>query len=164
MTGRARRIRVAGVPADFRLPRGWPTPSDRWVRDNAFWEPPPGWTPQPSLPAAPADWRFWTPNTLWSRTMWRHFHSIAPWIRVSNWLTYTWLFSMCVVTPILQSPRWMAVIMITLAAGALACFFVYEVLKARITKQVLVQFAVIAQRDRQQRLTREYQHYLTAGG
>ena len=48
-----RRIRVSGVRGDFLTPRGWPTPTDQWIRANTFWQPPEGWVPLPGLKPAP---------------------------------------------------------------------------------------------------------------
>lgn len=90
-----------------------------------------------------------------------HFRSIVGWSRLSNWLALVWVIAW-VAGPFLGYPPALRLMGLAAMAGSLGCFITYEVLKTRITKQVLIQFAVIAQRGRQQRLTREYQRYLTA--
>lgn len=78
------RARVPGVPADFRVPRGWPTPNDQWVRENALWIPPPGWTPLPGLRPAPAGWRYWRPNRLWPIVARTHLSRSRTWWAVAD--------------------------------------------------------------------------------
>jgi hypothetical protein len=82
------------VPADFRVPRGWPTPTDKWVRDNAFWQPAAGWSPPEAAAAAPDGWEFWTPNKLWWQTTGAYYRSIAIWGRLSNWLGYLFVVAL----------------------------------------------------------------------
>ncbi len=161
MTGRGPRIRVAGVPADFRVPRGWPTPTDRWVRDNAFWLPPADWSPTPSTPAAPEGWEFWAPNKLWWQTTGAHYRSIAIWGRLSNWLALVFLATLIAAAFIGPSPL-LALVRFSAALASITLLIIHESLKARLTKKLLARFAVVAQRGRQERLTREYQRYLTA--
>lgn len=159
MTG-SRRVHVEGVPADMLIPRGWPIPTDKWVRDNALWHPPPGWSPGPNVEPAPANWNFWTPNKLWWQITPAHFQSIRILQRVSNWLVPIWLLSM-VGAGLLDSPALRAVA-ITAMIVALALAIIHEVLKGRMSKALIAKFAIVAQRGRQERLTREYQRYLTA--
>jgi len=40
---------------EFNPPPGWPVPPPGWT-------PPPDWVPDPSLPAAPANWQWWIPR------------------------------------------------------------------------------------------------------
>ena len=161
MTRRARRIRVPGVPADFRVPQGWPTPTDKWVRDNAFWQPPTGWTPLPSLPAAPENWVYWAPNRLWNQSMSGHFRSIAVWARASNWLGLVWLITL-VAGPLIGYSPLLRVFGLTAGLTALALAVLHEGMKSRRTKRLMTEFAILAQRGRHERLIREYQRYLTA--
>lgn len=159
MTG-ARRIHVEGVPADLLIPRGWPIPTDKWIRDNALWHPPPGWTPVPNVSPAPAGWSFWTTNKLWWRVTAAHFQSIRLLLRISNWLAFAWL-AFIVASALLDSPAVRAVAIILMIAS-LTLVIVHEVRKARMAKTLIAEFAVVAQRGRHERLTREYQRYLTA--
>ncbi|MGN6221891.1 MAG: hypothetical protein ACTHNQ_20520 [Microbacterium sp.] len=161
LIGRSKRIRVPGVPADFRVPPGWPSPTDKWIRDNALWQPPEGWTPVPSVAAAPSEWRYWVPNKLWVQTTGAYYASIAIWARLSNWCAALWLVAFVGAaflgfSPMLRIVAWSA------AAASLGFLIVHESLKARMSKTLLAEFAVVAQHGRQQRLTREYQRYLTA--
>ena len=161
MIGRSKRIRVPGVPADFRVPPGWPSPTDKWIRDNAMWQPPAGWTPAPNVVAAPSGWHYWVPNKLWSQTTGAYYSSIAIWARLSNWCAALWLVAFAAsvflgFSPMLRLIGWSA------AVASLALIIVHEWLKARMSKKLLAQFAIVAQRGRERRLTREYQRYLTA--
>jgi hypothetical protein len=45
---------------------------------------------------------------------------------------------------------------------ALALALIHEVLKNRMSRALIAEFALVAQRGRQERLTRDYQRYLTA--
>lgn len=152
---------MAGVPADFRVPRGWPTPTDKWIRENAFWQPPPGWSPTPTATAAPDGWEFWTPNKLWWQTTGASYQSITLWGRLSNWLGYLFLVTLIGSAFIGPSPM-LRLVGYSAALASIALLIVHESLKARLSKRLLAQFAVVAQRGRQERLTREYQRYLTA--
>jgi hypothetical protein len=152
---------VPGVPADFRLPRGWPTPTDKWVRENAFWQPPPGWTPVAGARAAPEDWSYWVPNTLWTRVAAPRSGSIAPFVRIANWLVIVYIAAR-VAGLFLGNPPALAAIALIPMIGAIVCFVTYGVLRRRLTRQLMVEFAVLAQRGRTERLTKEYQRYLTA--
>ena len=159
--GRARRIRVPGVPADFCFPRGWPTPTDRWVRDNALWSPPPGWTPLPGVSPAPPDWNYWVPNRLWPRIAAPHYRSIVILARVGNWLTPLWIVGM-LAGPLLGYPPAVRVVALVALLGAFACYVTYEILRTRISRRLLTECAVLADRGRRERLVKEYQHYLMA--
>lgn len=152
---------MAGVPADFRVPRGWATPTDRWVRDNAFWIPPAGWSPTPSTPAAPDRWEFWAPNKLWWQTTGAYYQSIAIWGRLSNWLALVFLATLIGAVFIGTSPL-LTMVRLSAALASITLLIIHESLKARLTRKLLAQFAVHAQHGRQERLTREYQRYLTA--
>ncbi|WP_243073795.1 hypothetical protein [Microbacterium sp. SS28] len=161
LTRRGARIRVAVVPADFRLPRGWPTPTDKWVRDNAFWQPPADWSPTQAGAAAPDGWEFWRPNKLWWQTTGAYYRSIAIWGRLSNWLGYLFLV-MLIASAFLGSSPMLRLVGFSAGLASIALLIVHEVLKARLTERLFAQFAVVAQRGLQERLTREYQRYLTA--
>lgn len=161
MIGRSKRIRVPGIPADFRVPPGWPSPTDKWIRDNALWQPPQGWIPVANAIAAPPEWRYWVPNKLWAQTTGAHYRAIGIWARFSNACAALWLVAFAASaffgsSPILRIIGWSA------AIAWLALLIVHESLKARMSKKLLAQFAIVAQHGRQQRLTREYQRYLTA--
>jgi hypothetical protein len=159
LTG-SRRIHVEGVPADLLIPRGWPIPTDKWVRDNALWNPPPGWTPVPNASPAPAEWSFWTTNKLWWQITGAHFQPIRILLRLSNWLSLAGI-ALLVAGALLDSPGLRAVGVVVMVAS-LALGITHEVLKARMAKTLLAKFAVVAERGRRERLTREYQRYLTA--
>jgi hypothetical protein len=161
LTGRGSRIRAAGVPADFRVPRGWPTPTDKWVRDNAFWQPPAGWSPTRATAAAPEGWEFWTPNKLWWRTTGAYYRPIAIWGRLSNWLGLLWLATLVGSALFGFSPM-LRLVGFSAALASITLLIVHESLKARLSKRLLAEFAVVAQRGRHDRLTRDYQRYLTA--
>jgi hypothetical protein len=101
------------------------------------------------------------PNKLWTQTTGAYYRSIAIWARLSNWCAALWLVAFAAnaflgFSPMLRIIGWSAV------AASLAFFIVHESLKARMSKKLLAQFAIVAQHGRQQRLTREYQRYLTA--
>ena len=161
MSGRSKRIRVPGVPADFWVPPGWPTPTDKWIRDNAFWQPPSGWTPLPGTVMAPPEWRYWTPNKLWSQTTGAYYSAIGIWTSLANWAAAVWIVAF-VASPFLGYPPTLRIVAWCAAIASLSFIVVHESLKARISKRLLAQFALMAQRGRQERLTREYQRYLTA--
>ncbi|WP_137843739.1 hypothetical protein [Microbacterium sp. 2FI] len=152
---------MPGVPADFRVPPDWPSPTDKWIRDNALWHPPEGWTPVPAATAAPPAWRYWVPNKLWAQTTGAHYRSIAIWARLSNLCAALWLVALAASaflgsSPMLRIVGWSA------AVASLALLIVHESFKAHMSKKLLAQFETLAQHGRQQRLTREYQRYLTA--
>lgn len=161
MSIRAKRIRVSGVPADFRVPPGWPTPTDKWIRDNAFWQPPKGWTPIEKARAAPEGWRFWAPNELWQRSIGGRLRSVALLRTIANWLALVWLATL-VVAFMLDYPPVLAVVGLTAAFSAFGLVIASEVLRTRKSKRLIAEFAVVAERGRRDRLTREYQRYLTA--
>ncbi|WP_426320726.1 hypothetical protein [Microbacterium sp. E-13] len=149
------------MPADFRVPTGWATPTNKWVRDNALWVPPEDWSPTPGTPAAPAGWQFWAPNKLWWQTTGAYYRSIAIWARLSNWLGLVFLATLISTAFIGPSPL-LALVRVAAALASITLLIVHESLKARLTKKLLAQFAVLAHNGRQERLTREYQRYLTA--
>lgn len=159
--GRARLIRVPGIPADLRIPRHWPTPTDKWVRDNAFWHPPAGWTPVPGKDPAPEGWTYWVANPLWSRAMAPHFRAIAALRRVANGLCVVWVAAL-IASPFLGYPPPLRALGLLAMLACSISFISYEVLRARTTKRLLQEFAVLAHRGRAERLTSEYQRYLTA--
>ncbi len=157
----ARRVRVPGVPADFRVPAGWPTPTDRWLRDNAFWQPPPGWTPRPTLRPAPSHWRYWSPNPAWRTAIAPVFRSILPWAQAARALGAIWLLLFLValwvgLPPVATAVGGMA------AVGAVACLVVYVILRSRLVRSVLAEAAIVAERERRERMMLEYQRYLRA--
>jgi len=161
LIGRSKRIRVAGVPADFRVPPGWPTPTDKWIRDNALWHPPADWTPAPNAAAAPPDWRYWQPNKLWWQKAGAYYRPISIWARLSNWCAVLWLVTFAA-SMFLDDSSALRIVGVAAAAASLALVIIHESLKARMSKRLLAEFAIMAQRGRQERLTREYQRYLTA--
>ncbi len=158
----ARTIRVAGVPADFRVPRGWPVPTDRWIRTNAFWVPPDDWTPTTYLRPAPRGWRFWQPNPLWTQSQAQLYRRARIWIYAGFTLMLVGVV-LRVVGSVVRDDAF-ALVSLTLFAAALACYITYAVVWARITRRTLHRFAEIAEDSRRQYLTREYQRYLLDAG
>ena len=156
------KVRIPGLAADFRVPRGWPVPTDSWLRSNAFWDPPEGWVPLPGLPRAPAGWRFWQPNDQWQRGNPALYRPTLIWLRASSvlgWLFLATLASSALLrlggTDVVLWPVGVAL----LAAGSM-CFVAGEVIRGRITRSAMVQIAVLAAAERERRLVREYQRYL----
>lgn len=153
-----RRIRVAGVRGDFLTPRGWPTPTDDWIRENAFWQPPVGWTPLPGLKPAPAGWQFWTTNPTWDAAATAWYAPIRGWYRA-----FMIASSAC-------WPAFIAAAVFHINALRLAafvffligflCLVAYEVRKRRMTAEMFLRVTTGATRRRDERLVREYQSYL----
>ena len=154
-----RKVRVPGVPADFRVPPGWPTPTDRWVRANAFWQPPAGWVPLPDTRPAPDGWRYWDPNPEWDRRYAANYRDIAVWGRVPNVLAVVWLL---IVVASFFAPEVAALAILGWLAllAAFGCLIVHEVLRRRITQRALSYLAGVAADARGKNLIREYQRYL----
>lgn len=156
----ARRIRVAGVPADLRVPRGWPAPTDRWIRTNAFWVPPADWTPMPGVRPAPANWTFWVPNRLWEQTREAVYRPLRVWNRVViagvalSILLRVWV-AMTVPPTGVTTLIWV-VWLLAMIIG----FVGYITHRRRLTQRALARHAILAAEGRTQRLTREYQRYL----
>ena len=155
-----RRIRVGGVPADFRVPRGWPVPTDRWVRTNALWIPPVGWTPLPGLEPAPRNWRYWSPNPLWHKTrghvyrvprMWGHVGGIAL---LGSAATRWWAHAAQVPDAVVTS---LGILSTTVVFASLIGYISTH---RSATHRALVRHAIGAAEGRTERLTREYQRYL----
>lgn len=158
---RVRRVRVPGVPADFRVPVGWPTPVDRWLRDNAFWQPPPGWTPRPALRPAPKHWQYWSPNPAWRTAAAPVFRSIRPWAQAASALGTVWLL-LLLVALLVGLPLVAITIGGMAAVGAVACLVVYAILRSRLVRRVMAEAAIVAERERRERMMLEYQRYLRA--
>jgi len=159
-----RRVRVGGVAADFLVPPKWPTPTDRWIRNNTFWEPPPGWTPLGGLPPAPVGWVFWKPNPQFLRRRIATDAALALWARLSNLLFLFWvaLAALHVVVTVMELPRPPALGFLLSGAliASLGCTIVRESLRTRLIRRTAQQAAVAAADERQRRLVREYQRYL----
>ena len=153
-----RRIRVAGVRGDFLTPRGWPTPTDHWIRANTFWQPPPGWVPVPGLPPAPDGWRFWTTNKTWDAAAAKHYAPLNAWMRAFTIAAFaTWA------TPIAASAAQLPALRpagVAFALIAVICLTVHTVKRRRLTKKLLAHATSDAERVRNERLAREYQRYL----
>jgi len=150
---------VSGVPADFRVPPGWPVPTDRWVRANTFWQPPAGWMPISGIPPAPEGWRFWAPNPEWDRRYAANYRSIAMWGRIPNVLAVVWLLTIVASFFVPENPApaiaaWLALL------AAFGCLVVHEVLRRRMTRRALTHLAGVAADARGKYLIREYQRYL----
>jgi hypothetical protein len=143
------------------VPPGWPTPTDKWIRDNAFWQPPTGWTPIEKVRAAPEGWQFWTTNKLWQRSIGDRLRSVVILRRIANWLALIWLATL-VAAFLLDYPPLLRLVGFAAALSAFGLVVVSEVLRARKSKRLIAEFAVVAERGRRDRLTREYQRYLTA--
>lgn len=153
-----RRIRVAGVRGDFRAPRGWPTPTDDWIRANTFWQPPAGWTPLPGLKPAPKNWRFWTTNKTWDVAATNYYAPLQGWMRAFNIAAFattaTLIAAFVAHLPVLR------VAALLFFAIAFTCLVVFHVRKKRMTAELLTHFTRGAERARAERLAREYQRYL----
>lgn len=153
-----RRIRVAGVRGDFLTPRGWPTPTDEWIRANAFWQPPEGWVPRPGLKPAPQGWRFWTTNKTWETAAVKYYAPLQGWMRASN------------IAAVAAIAGWVGSIALQLGLLRLAafaffligfiCLMVFRAKKRRMTATLFSHVTVGAEHGRAERLTREYQRYL----
>ena len=154
----ARTVRVAGVPGDFRVPRGWPTPTDRWIRANAFWVPPTGWTPTPGLRPAPAGWRFWRANPLWLRSK-GHLYSRVNMLSRSGGVAVVVAIAARIASS-LTGLEALAIVSLVAWCAGLVSYVAYFVLYVRITRRALREFAQLAEASRHQHLTREYQRYL----
>jgi hypothetical protein len=155
-----KRVRVPGVPVDFRVPRGWPTPTDRWIRENVLWSPPPGWTPLPGAPSAPSGWQYWTPNDQWSTFTATYYRPIRKWNRTANWLGVLWIVATVAGIVYPASIPFHAVAVVALLAGV-GFALAYQALDARTTRDILANLAIVADQERARRLTRAYQRYLT---
>ncbi len=157
-----RVIRVPGVGGDFLVPRGWPQPTDRWIRENLYWQPPAGWVPQPGLRPAPAHWRYWRPNPLWYQMSAPLFRGIAPW-RTAG-LTFLWVWLAMAVAVLVLPLTAVQTLLGTIATfGALVTFIVHRTLRHRRMRTALVRIRIEAETQRTGRLIREYQAYLSAG-
>jgi hypothetical protein len=154
-----KRVRVPGVPVDFRVPRGWPTPTDRWIRENALWSPPAGWTPLPGVAPAPANWSFWMPNELWHAYTSDFYGPIRKWNRTANGLGVLWIAATAAGIVFPASLAFHALAIAALVAGV-SFALTYQALSARTTRAVLANLAIIADEERAKRLTRAYQLYL----
>jgi len=141
------------------VPRGWPIPTDRWVRVNTFWQPPAGWVPLPDTPPAPEGWRFWEPNPEWDRRYAANYRDIAVWGRVPNVLAVVWLL---IVVAGFFAPEvvGLAIAGWLVLVAAFGCLIVHEVLRRRLTNRGLAQLAGVAAEARGKYLIREYQRYL----
>ncbi len=155
----SKRARVPGLPADFRVPRGWPTPTDRWLRENALWVPPAGWAPLPDTPPAPVGWRFWSPNKLWRVIAGQYYTGIAWMRRTANWLGVLWIVAAVAAAVVHGSLLFSGIAAIALLAGVVLEIR-FRVRVHRITVALLAGFAVVADRERTARLTTAYQSYL----
>ena len=120
-----RRIRVAGVRGDFLTPRGWPAPTDQWIRANTFWQPPADWTPLPGLKPAPKGWQFWTTNRTWDIAAATYYAPLQGWMRASNIAGFA-----CIVTFTaafgLQLPMLRLAVMLFFLIG-IVCLIVFRV-------------------------------------
>jgi hypothetical protein len=157
-----RRIRVAGVTADFRVPRGWPTPTDRWVRENAFWQPPTGWAPIDGLRPAPPGWQFWQPNPAWRGVAGRYLEPARMWMRASTWFAAASVVVglatlLLPVNGIPVAPSgWLTV----LVACAFLCAIVALGVRRRLMSRALTALTDMAEQSRTERLVKAYQRYL----
>ncbi len=153
-----RRIRVAGVRGDFLTPRGWPTPTDQWIRANTFWQPPEGWTPAPGLKPAPKGWRFWTPNKTWDIAARKYYAPLQGWMRASNIAAVACAVALVGAT-VLQLTILTLAAMLFLVIG-LVCLIVFRARRKRMTSELLAHVTTGAERARNERLAREYQRYI----
>jgi hypothetical protein len=131
------------------------------VRDNAFWQPPPGWTPRPALRAAPNHWRYWSPNPAWRTAAAPVLRSIRPWAQAASALGAVWVFFLLV--PLWADLSPVSIVVGAMAAvGAVACLVVYVVLRGRLVHRVFAEAAIFAERERRERMMIEYQRYRRA--
>mgnify|MGYP003582515305 CR=1 FL=1 len=151
-----RRVRVPGVPVDFRVPAGWPTPTDRWIQDNVFWQPVSGWTPRSELQPAPEGWRYWSPNPEWRGATAPAYRFTRVWARVAALLGIPCIV-LVVVALFAGIPLVVQVFGWVVGAIAISCLVVYGIVRRRITHRVLMEAALIAAQERRERLIREYQ-------
>lgn len=154
----ARRIRVAGVRGDFRTPRGWPTPTDDWIRGNAFWQPPQGWTPTPGLKPAPADWQFWTTNPTWDVAASKYYAPLQGWMNSFHIAAAT--SAIILISNFFLRLPYLPMIAAAVFAVAFACLVVFSARKRKMTAELLGHATRGAERARGERLAREYQRYL----
>jgi hypothetical protein len=145
------RARVPGVPVDFRVPRGWPTPNDRWVRENAMWVPPPGWTPLPGLRPAPAGWRFWRPNRLWPIVARTHLKRSRTWWAVADGLLLL-TFACGVLTARVHGAGLTIVVTQALAVATVVVMIAAARIRWQAQRLAQVVFASLAAAGRQRRL------------
>jgi hypothetical protein len=152
-------IRVQAVGGDFRVPRGWPQPTDQWIRENLFWQPPDGWVPREGLRPAPAGWEFWRPNPLWERLSAGMFRKARRWLHAAN--TFL-LLSIVLAAGRFLLPTDMVLGPLSGVAFVLsvACSVGWLIAKHRITRQILIRIRRAAEDERKKRLVREYQSYL----
>jgi hypothetical protein len=152
------RIRVPGVRGDFRTPPGWPTPTDQWIRANAFWQPPTDWTPLPGLKPAPKNWRFWTTNKTWDVAATKYYAPLNGWMRAFNIAAFasaaTFITGIAIRLPDLRLAAMLFFVI------AFTCLVVFQVRRRRMTKELLTPVMRGAERARAERLAREYQQYL----
>ena len=153
-----RRIRVAGVRGDFLVPRGWPTPTDHWIRVNTFWQPPRDWTPLPGLKPAPAGWQFWVPNKTWDLAAAKYYRPLQAWMRASNIAGVACLAALIGAT-LLHTPILRLAALLFLLIGII-CLMVLRLKWRSMTAQLLAHATRGAERARNERLAREYQRYL----
>ena len=153
-----RRIRVAGVRGDFLTPRGWPTPTDEWIRANTFWEPPAGWTPLPGLKPAPKNWRFWATNDAWDSAAAAYYAPLQGWRRAFNTASIASL-AVLAASFAFHVPLGRAAALLIFLIG-FACLVVFQARKRRMTAEMLASATKGAARARNERLARQYQRYL----
>jgi hypothetical protein len=117
--------------------------------------------PVETAAAAPPNWRFWQPNPLWWKSPLSSFPSIALLPRLANLLAWVWI-GLAVASVVLDLDPAVRPIAFVAGFASLALTVISEILKARKSRERIQEFAVVAQRARTERLTREYQRYLTA--
>lgn len=147
-----------GVGADFLVPHGWPAPTDRWIRINALWQPPPGWTPLPDLPSAADGWRFWSPNRAWHVVNASAYAHLGGWVHATTGALLAG-FAGAAAARLLDLP-----LLYLVAAGALlvalGCRVVHAVQRRRLTAVLFAAATFGAEHARRNRLVADYQRYL----
>ncbi|MDL5351450.1 hypothetical protein [Microbacterium sp. zg-YB36] len=150
------------------MPPKWPIPTDKWIRANAFWEPPVDWIPIGGLPSAPADWQFWKPNPQFQPRRIATDATLAMWRRISNVLATVMVvtFAVNVLLPLAGAERvpTLAFIVSAAACGNVVCLLVRESRKAQLIRHSAAHAAIGAAEERQRRLVRDYQAYLADPG
>jgi hypothetical protein len=89
------------------------------------------------------------------------FRSIRRWANAASALGAFWLLVLLIALWVGLPPVAIAVGGMA-AVGAVVCLSVYIILRSRLVRRVLAEAAIIAERDRRERMMLEYQRYLRA--
>ena len=89
------------------------------------------------------------------------FRSIRPWAQAASALATVWLILLLVALWVGLPPVAIAVGGMA-AVGVVVCLVVYSILRSRLVRRVFTEAAIVAERERRERMTLEYQRYLRA--